>query len=390
MPGRQYVFAQFLNLLPRYDFQHIVKKYNGDYRTKHFKCWNQMACMIFAHIRQEDSLRDIDIALNAHAGKLYHMGIQQCPKSTLADANERRDYRIYEELAKLLMQRARREYAGTDLAIDVDNAVYALDASTIDLTLSLFPWAKFRKTKGAIKLHAMIDLRGNIPAFLTITDGKVHDVKAAPQIPVEPAGIYVVDRAYIDFDWLRSIDETDAFFVTRLKRSIKWTRVVSHPVDKSLGLRSDQEILLFSKQSKAKYPKRLRRVSFRDETQDRTLVFLSNNFTFSAETIAALYKARWEIELFFKWIKQNLKVKSFFGTSPNAVKTQIWIAMIVYLILAILKERYLLDNSLSHSLHFLEVNLFEKKPLISIFRTNPRKTYRKGGDDHKQLTLFDY
>jgi hypothetical protein len=390
MSGRQYVFAQFLNLLPRYDFQRIVNKYNGDYRTKHFKCWNQMACMMFAHIRQEDSLRDIDISLNAHAGKLYHMGIQQCPKSTLADANERRDYRIYEELAKLLMQRARREYSGTDLAIDVDNAVYALDASTIDLTLSLFPWAKFRKTKGAIKLHAMIDLRGNIPAFLTISDGKVHDVKAAPLIPIEPSGIYVVDRAYIDFDWLRAIDETHAFFVTRLKRSIRWTRVVSHPVNKSLGLRSDQEILLFSKQSKAKYPKRLRRVSFRDETKNRTLVFLTNNFTLSAETIAALYKARWEIELFFKWIKQNLKVKSFYGTSPNAVKTQIWIAMIVYLILAILKERYLLQSSLSQLLHFLEVNLFETKRLISISMANPRKTYRKGTNDLKQLTLFGY
>ena len=390
MSGRQYVFAQFLNLLPRYEFQRIVNKYNGDYRTKHFKCWNQMACMIFAHIRQEDSLRDIDIALNAHAGKLYHMGIQQCPKSTLADANERRDYRIYEELAKSLMQRARREYAGTELAIEVDNAVYALDASTIDLTLSVFPWAKFRKTKGAIKLHAMIDLRGNLPAFLIITDGKVHDVKAAPQIPIEPAGIYLVDRAYIDFDWLRTIDQTGAFFVTRLKRSIKWTRVVSHTVDKSLGLRSDQEILLFSKQSKAKYPKRLRRVTFRDETQDRTLVFLTNNFSLSAETIAALYKARWEIELFFKWIKQNLKVKTFYGTSPNAVKTQIWIAMIVYLILAILNERYFIKNSLSQSLHFLEVNLFEQKPLISIFQTNHRRTYREDTYYGNQLKLFDY
>lgn len=349
-----------------------------------------MACMIFAHIRQEHSLRDIDSALNAHASKLYHMGILQCPKSTLADANERRDYRIYEEFAKLLMHRARREYSDTDLAVDVDNAVYALDASTIDLTLSLFPWAKFRKTKGAIKLHAMIDLRGNIPAFLTITDGKVHDVKAAPQIPIEPEGIYVVDRAYIDFDWLRTIDETSAFFVTRLKRSIRWTRVVSHPVDKSLGLRSDQEILLFSKQSKAKYPKRLRRVSFRDEIQNRTLVFLTNNFDFPAEIIAALYKARWEIELFFKWIKQNLKVKSFYGTSPNAVKTQIWIAMVVYLILAILRERYLLQDSLSLLLHFLEVNLFERKRLVDIFWPNPRKTFRKREVDHKQLTLFDY
>ena len=390
MSRRQYVFAQFLNLLPRYDFQRIVNKYNGDYRTKQFKCWNQMACMILAHIRQEDSLRDIDITLNAHADKLYHMGIQQCPKSTLADANEHRNYRIYEELAKLLMQRARREYTGTDLAVDVDNAVYALDASTIDLTLFLFPWAKFRKTKGAIKLHTMIDLRGNIPAFLIITDGKVHDVKAAPLIPIESAGIYLVDRAYIDFDWLRAIDETDAFFVTRLKRSIRWTRVISHPVNKALGLRSDQEILLFSKQSKAKYPKRLRRVSFRDETQNRTLVFLTNNFTLSAETIAALYKARWEIELFFKWIKQNLKVKRFYGTSSNAVKTQIWISMIVYLILAILKERYLLQSSLSQLLHFLEINLFETKPLISISMSNPRRTYRKGDYDLKQLTLFDY
>lgn len=390
MAQHQYVFAQFLGLLPRYDFQRIVNKYKGDYRTKTFKCWNQMACMIFAHIRQEDSLRDIDIALNAHASKLYHIGIQQCPKSTLADANERRDYRIYEEFAKSLMQRARRVYAGSELAIEIDNAAYALDASTVDLTLSLFPWAKFRTTKGAIKLHAMIDLRGNIPAFLTITDGKVHDVKAAPQIPIEPEGIYVVDRAYIDFDWLWSIEQTGAFFVTRLKKSIKWTRVVSRPVDKSVGLRSDQEILLFSKQSKTKYPKRLRRITFRDDIQNRTLVFLTNNFSLSAEIIAALYKARWEIELFFKWIKQNLKVKSFYGTSPNAVKTQIWIAMIVYLILAIIKERYCLGNSLSQLLHFLEVNLFERKPLFSIFQFNDRRVVNKDFCKYKQLKLFDY
>ncbi len=390
MAQHQYVFAQFLGLLPRYDFQRTVNKYKGDYRTKTFKCWNQMACMIFAHIRQEDSLRDIDIALNAHANKLYHVGIQQCPKSTLADANELRDYRIYEEFAKALMKRARRVYAGSELAIEIDNAAYALDASTVDLTLSLFPWAKFRTTKGAIKLHAMIDLRGNIPAFLTITDGKVHDVKAAPQVPIEPDGVYVVDRAYIDFDWLWSIDQTGAFFVTRLKKSIKWTRVVSHPVDKSVGLRSDQEILLFSKRSKAKYPKRLRRITFRDEIQNRTLVFLTNNFLLPAVTIAALYKARWEIELFFKWIKQNLKVKSFYGTSPNAVKTQIWIAMIVYLILAIIKERYHIEKSLSQLLHFLEVNLFERKPLYSIFQFNDRRVVKKDLDKYKQLKLFDY
>jgi len=390
MSGASYVFAQFLNLLPRYEFQSLVNKYKGDYRTRHFKCWNQMACMIFAQLRQEDSLRDIDIALNAHASKLYHIGIQQCPRSTLADANERRDYRIYEEFAKSLMQRTRRQYAHTQLALDVDNAVYALDASTVDLTLSLYPWAKFRATKGAIKLHTMIDLRGNIPAFLSITDGKVHDVKAAPLIRIEPGGIYVVDRAYLDFAWLWSIQETGAFFVTRLKKSIKWTRVVSHPVDKSVGLRSDQEILLFSKQSKGKYPNRLRRISFRDELQNRTLVFLTNNFSYSAETIAAIYKARWEIELFFKWIKQNLMVKSFYGTSPNAVKTQIWIAMIVYLILAIIKEKFSLEKSLSQLLQFLEANLFERKALISIFQLNDRKAGNRRPFVDNQLKLFEY
>lgn len=390
MAQQPYVFAQFLSLLPRYEFQRIVNKYNGDYHTKTFKCWHQLACMIFAHVRQEDSLRDIDIALNAHANKLYHIGIQQCPKSTLADANEKRDYRIYEEFAKSLMYRARREYAQTELALEVDNAVYALDASTIDLTLSLFPWAKFRTTKGAVKLHAMIDLKGNLPAFATITDGKVHDVKAAPLIPIEPEGIYVVDRAYVDFEWLWSIDRSNAFFVTRLKSSLRWTRVISHPVDKSLGLRSDQEILLLAKKTKAKYPKRLRRISFRDELQNRSLVFLTNNFFLPADTITALYKARWEIELFFKWIKQNLKVKSFYGTSANAVKTQIWIAMIVYLILAIIKERYHLEPSLSQLLHFLEVNLFEQKSLDYIFCMNSRRISIKEIDRYNQLKLFDY
>ncbi|MCP4379634.1 MAG: IS4 family transposase [bacterium] len=387
MSREAYVFAQFLRLLPRYEFQRIVDKYNGDYRTRQFKCWHQLACMMFAHIRQENSLRDIDIALNAHAGKLYHIGIQQCPRSTLADANERRDYRIYEEFAKVLMHHARREYADTQLSIDVDNAVYALDASVIDLTLSLFPWAKFRKAKGAVKLHAMIDLRGNIPAFLTITDGKVHDVKAAPQVPIEAEGIYVVDRGYVDFAWLWLIHQTHAFFVTRLKTSIKWTRVISHPVDKSLGLRSDQEILVASTRLKGLYPERLRRISFRDDLQGRTLVFLTNNFTLPAETIAALYKARWEIELFFKWIKQNLRVKTFYGTSPNAVKTQIWIAMVVYLVLAILKQRYRLDTSLSKSLHFLEVNLFAQKSLISIFQSNARASRQRFDN---QLTLFEF
>jgi len=388
MPRNSFILGQFLALLPRYEFQRIVNKYNGDYRTKRFKCWDQLACMIFAQIRQERSLRDIDVSLNAHASKLYHTGIQQCPKSTLADANELRDYRIFEDFAKTLMQRARREYANTELAIDVNNAVYALDASVIDLTLSLYPWAKFRKAKGAIKLHTMIDLRGNIPAFLTITDGKVHDVKAAPQVPIEADGIYVVDRGYVDFGWLWYINQASAFFVTRLKTSIKWTRVISHPVDKSLGLRSDQEILLSTKRLISLYPVRLRRISFRDEDRKRTLVFLTNNFDIPSETISALYKARWEIELFFKWIKQHLRVKTFYGTSANAVKTQIWVAMIVYLLLAILKERYRLEQTLSQLLHFLEVNIFEQKSMLSIFQMNSRSTQKAEIVDN-QLRLFD-
>lgn len=386
MSRRALVFAEFLRLVPRYVFQRIVNEHNGDYRTKRFKCWDQLGCMMFAQIRQLNSLRDIDIGLNAHASKLYHIGIQQCPKSTLADANESRNYRIYEDFAKSLMHRARREYANTELALEVDNAVYALDASIIDLTLSLFPWAKFRKTKGAIKLHTLLDLRGNIPAFLTITDGKVHDVKATPQVPIEAQGIYVVDRGYQDFGWLWSIGQAEAFFVTRLKRSIRWTRVLSHPVDKSLGLRCDQEILLSSQRLKNLYPERLRRVSFRDEIQKRTLILLTNHFGLPPAVIAALYKARWEIELFFKWIKQNLRVKTFYGTSSNAVKTQIWIAMIVYLLLAILKQRYQLDPPLSKLLHFLDTNLFEEKSLFCIFQPNARSIPRQKDN---QLTLFD-
>ncbi|MCP4753723.1 MAG: IS4 family transposase, partial [Proteobacteria bacterium] len=258
MPRSPYVFSQFLDLLPRYEFQRIVNKYKGNYRTRRFKCWDQLACMMFAHIRRKTSLRDIDIALNAHACKLYRIGIRQCPKSTLADANNNRDYRIYGDFAKSMMKRVQKEYRGTGLSIDVANAVCALDASTVDLTLSLFPWAKFRKAKGAIKLHTMIDLRGNIPVFPTITDGKTHDVKTAPQVPIESYGIHLVDRAYTDFSWLWSIDQAGAFFVSRLKTSIKWNRILSHKVDKSVGLRSDQEIILTSKRLKRLYPKRLR------------------------------------------------------------------------------------------------------------------------------------
>jgi hypothetical protein len=388
MARRGFVFAQLLGILPRTEFDRIVKKYKGDHYTKTFRCWDQLACMMFAHIRQENSLRDIDIALNSNVDKLYHIGIKQCPKSTLARANEKRNFRIYEEFAKLLMLRARKEYSNTELKVEIENAVYALDASTIDLCLSLFNWAKFRKTKGAIKLHAMIDLRGNIPSFLSITDGKVSDIKAAPQIILERESIYVVDRGYVDFKWLGSIEEAQAFFVTRLKSNIGWKRILSHPVNKSLGVRADQEILLESQRLQKLYPKRLRRVSYRDEELMRTFYFLTNNFELPSETIAALYKSRWEIELFFKWIKQNLRVKTFYGTSANAVKTQIWIAMIVYLELAIIRERYGISESLSKILHFLETNLFHEKPIQQVFARNPRKNHADLTSN--QLKLFGY
>jgi len=390
MAKHSYVFKQFLDLIPRYEFQRFVEKYNGDHRTRTFKCWHHMVCLIFAHIRNERSLRDIDIALNSHASKLYHIGIQQAPKSTLADANERRDCRIYEEFAKSMMNRVRRVYSSTDLALDIENGMFALDASTIDLTLSVYPWAKFRKTKGAIKLHAMIDLRGNIPAFMHITDGKVHDIKATPHIPIEAGGIYVVDRAYVDFKWLWSINQEKAFYVTRLKRSINWNRVVSHPVEKSLGLRCDQEILLSNPKSTKLYPERIRRVSFRDKNRGKSLVFLTNNFDLPAISIATIYKQRWEIELFFKWIKQNLRVKTFYGYSPNAVKTQIWVAMIVYLLVAVVKHRYHIDYPMSKLLHFLEVNLFEKKDIQFVFIPNARNKVNNLNCNHMQLKLFDY
>jgi hypothetical protein len=388
MKNKTYVLAQFLSLLPRYEFHRLVDKYDGDYRARSVRCWDQLASMMIAHINQEHSLRDLDITLNAHANKLYHIGISQVPRSTLAEANEKRDHRIYEEFARQMMRRARQEYAGTEMSLDIDNAVYALDASTIDLCLSLFNWARFRKTKGAIKLHAMIDLRGNIPSFLTITDGKTHDVKAAPLVPLEPQSIYVVDRGYVDFNWLWSIEQSDAYFVTRLKDNISWSRIVSHPVDKSLGLRSDQEIILTSARLKKFYPRRLRRISFRDEENAKTLVFLTNHFGLAADIIAALYKMRWEIELFFKWLKQHLKVKTFLGTSANAVKIQIWVALVVYLELAIIKERYGIDLPLSKMLHFLKVNLFEQKPLLSAFAMNERKV--KHPVVSNQLKLFDH
>jgi len=384
------LFSQLIGLFSRRTFYGLVFRHGSERYSKGFSSWDHFVAMLFCQLAQAKSLREICGGLACCMGKLRHLGLKAAPnKSTLSYANAHRSWQMFRDFFYETLEFCKKT-APARHKFRFKNKLLTLDATTISLCLSLFPWAKFRTTKGAVKLHAMIDLKGNLPAFATITDGKVHDVKAAPLVPIEPEGIYVADRAYIDFDWLWSIDQKNAYFVTRLKRSIKWTRVISHPVDKSVGLRSDQEILLFAKKTNEKYPKRLRRISFRDELQARTLVFLTNNFLLPADTIAALYKARWEIELFFKWIKQNLKVKSFFGTSANAVKIQIWIAMIVYLILAIIRERYRLESSLSQLLHFLEVNLFEQKSLVSIFSMNSRRMPTRSLGNDNQLKLFDY
>lgn len=383
-----YIFTQFLDLLPRYEFQKIVNKYNGDYKVRNFNCWNQLACMIYGQLKGEKSLREIDRSINSQLSKLYHIGIKECPKSTLGDANEKRDFRIYEEFAKYLMVITQNEYKNTDLSLDITSAVYALDASTVDLCLNLFDWAKFRRRKGAVKLHTMIDLKGNIPVFLNITDGKTHDIKAVGELPIEANAIYVMDRGYVDFSWLMKFNQASCFFVTRLKTNINYRRICSNSIDHNVGIKSDQEIKLVSNRLKERYPLNLRRVSFHDGITKKNLVFLTNNFNLPAIIIADIYKARWQIELFFKWIKQNLKIKTFYGYSQNAVKTQLWIAMIVYLLISLIKERYKVDMAPSAMLHLIDANLFENKPLLLLFLKATKQTKNK--TKIEQLNLFDF
>jgi len=379
-----------MDFMPIYQFRRCVDRYRGNYHVKAFSCLDQFLCMAFAQLSYRESLRDIESCLRAMQNKIYHIGIRgRISKSTLAYANENRDWRIYADFAQVLINIARDLYANDDFGIELNETVYALDASTIDLCLSLFPWARFRKSKGAVKLHTLLDLRGNIPSFISITDGKVHDVNVLDELLPEPGSIYIMDRGYLDFERLFLLHQCMAFFITRSKSNTKFRRLYSHGIDKTTGLRCDQTIVLTGLQSKKDYPDKIRRVKFFDQEKSRSFSFLSNNFILPALIIAELYKCRWQVELFFKWIKQHLRIKSFYGTSENAVKTQIWIAVSVYVLVAIVKKRLRLDDlSLYTILQILSVTLFEKIPLFQILTASKYTNITRPMDN--QLKLFEY
>ena len=390
MYSERLIFSQLMDFLPMHQFRRCVNRYNGNYHMKSFSCLDQFLCMAFAQLSYRESLRDIESCLRAMQNKLYHMGIRgRVSKSTLADANEKRDWRIYADFAQVLIDIARDLYIDDDFGLEIEEPVYAFDSSTIDLCLSLFPWAKFRKTKGAIKLHTLLDLRGNIPSFIFISDGKVHDVNVLDELIPEPGAFYIMDRAYLDFERLYILNQCMAFFVIRSKRNTNFRRLYSHRIDKSTGLRCDQTIVLTGVKTKKQYPDKLRRVKFFDENNDKKLSFLSNNFILPALVIADLYKCRWQVELFFKWIKQHLRIKAFYGTSKNAVKTQIWIAISAYVLVAIIKKQLRLEDvSLYTILQILSVTLFEKESLLQVL-TGPRYNNNTQGTPN-QLKLFDY
>jgi len=382
------IFAQLMDFLPVYEFQKCIQRYNGHYKVKHFSCWNQFLCMAFAQLTYRESLRDIETCLRSTQRKLYHMGFRgNVSRNTLAHANQVRDWRIYADFAQILMGQARRLYANDSFGIELNQTAYALDSTTIDLCLSLFPWAKFRAHKGAVKLHTLLDLRGSIPSLVIITHGKVHDVKILDQLTFEPGAFYVIDRGYLDFDRLYAIHQTSAFFVIRAKSNFRFRRLYSRPVDKSDGVQSDQIIVLEGFYSHKAYPDKLRRIRYFDTDQNKRLSFLTNNFTLPALTIAELFRCRWQIELFFKWIKQHLRIKAFYGTTENAVKTQIWVAITVYVLVAIVKKQMHLDVSLYTILQILSVTLFEKTPILEALSTiQPQELENISCN---QLTLFD-
>ena len=358
------VLAQVMDFIPRRKFNRCVECYKGNYKVQSFSCRSQFITMAFAQFTGRESLRDIEASLGAVSKKLYHVGLQdKVSRNNLSNANKRRDYRIYEDFAKVLIAHARRLYVNEDLGIDLDQSAYALDASTIDLCLSLFPWALFRKKKGGIKLHTLMDLKGNIPCVIWVSDAKTHDVAFLDMIAYEPGSYYIMDRAYIDFERLYKINTSKAYFVTCAKTNMDYSRRASRKVDKSTGLRSDQTIALKGKKTSGKYPELLRRITFVDPETKKRFVFLTNNFELDALAITKLYKYRWQIELFFKWIKQHLKIKSFFGTTDNAVKTQIWIAISAYLLVAIIKKELKIERSLNEILQILSISLFEKEPI---------------------------
>ena len=358
------LFAQLMDFLPWTTFSRIVARYGGDRGVRGFKCTEQFRAMAFAQLTWRESLRDIEACLSAQSSKLYHMGFRSAVKrSTLADANETRDWRIWAEFAQRLIAQARELYKSESLGIELTETVYALDATTIDLCLSLFPWAPFRSTKAAIKLHTLLDLRGAIPSFIHISDGKLHDVHALDMLIIEPGAIYVMDRGYLDFERLYALDQAGAFFVTRAKSNLDARRLYSAASDRAQGVIADQTIVLNGYVTSHLYPAHLRRIRFKDRATDKSLVFLTNQFAHPPQTIAALYKARWQVELFFKWIKQHLRIKRFYGLSENAVKSQIWIAIATYVLIAIVKKRLALDASLYTLLQILSLTTFEKMPL---------------------------
>jgi uncharacterized protein DUF4372/DDE family transposase len=381
------VFAQLMDHLPWKSFGRIVERYGGDHRVREFSCANQLRCMAFAQLTYRESLRDITTCLRAQSAKLYHLGIRgMVARSTLADANEARDWRIYAEFAQHLIRIARRLYINEPFGVDLKETVYALDSTTIDLCMTLFPWAPFRSTKAAIKLHTLIDLRGNIPSFLHISDGKLHDVNVLDILLPEPGAFYVMDRGYLDFERLHRLHLAGAFFVTRAKSNLKAKRRYSRVVERSTGLICDQTITLTVFYSKTGYPEALRRIRFKTR-EGKTLVFLTNNFALPALTITELYRCRWQVELFFKWIKQHLRIKSFFGTSQNAVKTQVWIAVSVYVLVAIMRKRLGLDASLYETLQILSLTMFETTPLHQLLKLDsPSAT---SPNMPNQLNLFE-
>jgi len=382
------VFAQILEHLPRYEFDKFVKEYEGNRRVRRFPCYDQFLCLAYAQLTYRESLRDIETCLNSHHEKLYHIGFRgQISRSTMADAGEMRDYRIYQDFAYHLISIARKLYQNEELAIDLAYSLYAFDSTTIDLCLALFPWAHFRKTKAAIKMHTLLDLRGSIPTFISLTTGKVHDVNVLDILPLEKDSVIAIDRGYVDFTRLYTLNLFPAFFVIRAKSNLRYRRLNSQKVDKTLGLRSDQRIVLTTKKSRDAYPETLRRVSYVDLDTKKRFVYLTNIFTVSAITVADIYKQRWQVELFFRWIKQHLRIKTFYGTSPNAVKTQIWIAVSIYLLVAILKKRLHLPGNLHTILQILEVNIFEKRPIIQIVKDAYKQEPEPGLCN--QLNLFN-
>jgi transposase len=381
-----------MDYVPMYEFRKCVARYNGNYHTSSFSCMDQYFCMAFAQMTYRESLRDIEACLRSRREKLYHLGIRgRISRSTLAEANEKRDWRMYADFCQILISQARSLYADEDFGVELKETAYALDSTTIDLCLSLFPWASFRKHKAAVKMHTLMDLRGNIPSFIEITDGTLHDVNILDILVPEPGSFYIMDRGYLDFERLYAFTQLLSFFVTRAKKNTRFRRIYSHPVERADGLKCDQTIMLVTPKSQAGYPEKLRRVKYFDAEREKQLVFLTNNFVLPALTIAKLYKCRWQIELFFKWIKQHLRIKAFYGTSDNAVKTQIWIAVSTYVLVAIIRKRLHLELNLYTILQILSVTLFEKVPLNQLFASYDYKNFPEFKEPLcNQLNLFNY